>query len=192
MNTLLERRSVVAQLLHNRDQLLVVAGLGSPCYDVFAAGDHDLNFYDFGAMGSAAITGLGLALAKPEVPVLVITGDGEMLMGIGAFATITQHLPPNLSIVILDNEQYAETGMQRTATGYGVDLAGVARSCGIVNSETYSSDSAISGIREQIRSCSGTMVAVLKIQPGDQPRVMPERDGAIVTERFIKALESRM
>lgn len=188
MTALLERRKAVAQLLENRGELLVVAGLGSPVYDVFAVGDSPLNFYDWGAMGSAAMVGLGLALAQPERPVTVFTGDGEMLMGIGALATIAQHRPPNLSIVILDNEQYAETGMQQTATGFGTDLAAVAKACGLNNAETYTSDEAIPGLREKIQSRAGTLVAVLKIHPGDQPRTVPERDGAVITERFIKAL----
>jgi thiamine pyrophosphate-dependent acetolactate synthase large subunit-like protein len=105
---MIERRSAVASILSDRTQLIAVAGLGSPVYDVYAAGDHPLNFYNWGAMGSAAMVGLGLALAKRERPVIVFTGDGEMLMGLGSIATIAQHQPSNLSIIVLDNEQYAE------------------------------------------------------------------------------------
>lgn len=188
MTTLLDRRKAVTQLLQDRGDMLVAAGLGSPVYDVFAAGDNALNFYDFGAMGSAAMVGLGLALAQPDRPVVVITGDGEMLMGLGAFATIAQHQPRNLSIVVLDNEQYAETGMQQTATGFGTDLAAVASACGLKDAATYTSERELAGFRQRIHSRAGTLVAVLKIQPGDQPRVMPERDGAVVAERFIQAL----
>src|SRR6266446_123820 len=112
---MIERRAAVTKILSRRSQMLVVAGLGSPVYDVFAAGDHLFNFYNWGAMGSASMVGLGLALSQPERPVVVFTGDGEMLMGIGSLATIAQHRPPNLNIVVLDNEQYAETGMQTTA-----------------------------------------------------------------------------
>lgn len=190
MNTLLERRSVVAELLMDRGSMLVVAGLGSPVYDVFDAGDNDLNFYNWGAMGSAAMVGLGLAIAQPNRPVTVFTGDGEMLMGLGAFSTIAQHRPRNLTIVVLDNEQYAETGMQKTATGFGTDLARVARACGVENAATYTSRLEISGLREQIHARSGTLVAVLKIQPGDQPRTVPERDGVGITDRFMRALQS--
>jgi len=189
MSKLLERRSVVAQLLKGRNETLVVAGLGSPIYDVFAAGDNDLNFYDWGAMGSAAMVGLGLALAQPSRPVVVFTGDGEMLMGLGAFSTIAQHRPPNLSIVILDNEQYAETGMQQTATGFGTDLAAVARACGLEGAATFNDAGDMEGLRERVHACRGTLVAVLKIEPGDQPRTVPERDGAVIAERFIKALQ---
>jgi len=191
MKKLLDRRPVVAQLLQERDNLVVVAGLGSPVYDVFAAGDNSLNFNDFGAMGSAAMVGLGLALAQPSKPVTVLTGDGEMLMGIGSFSTIAQHRPANLSIVILDNEQYAETGMQTTATGFGTDLAAVARACGLEDASTLWGDADIAALRKRLHARSGTLVRVLKIEPGDQPRTMPERDGAVNAERFIQACCSR-
>lgn len=180
----------MAQLLQQRAGMLVVAGLGSPVYDVFAAGDDALNFYDWGAMGSAVMVGLGLALAQPDRPVVVFTGDGEMLMGLGALSTIAQHRPPNLSIIILDNEQYAETGMQQTATGFGTDLAAVARACGLSDASTCTSADELEHLRERIHSCSGTLVAVLKIEPGDQPRTVPERDGATITDRFTQALQA--
>ena len=188
---MIERRLAVAELLKERGAALVVAGLGSPIYDVFAAGDHDLNFYDWGAMGSAAMIGLGLALAQPDRPVVVFTGDGEMLMGLGAFATIAQHQPANLSIVVLDNEQYAETGMQKTATGFGTDLAAVARACGIGSTKTLTKQSEIAELRPTLRARGGTQVMVLKIKPGDQPRTIPEREGTLIASRFTRALSAR-
>jgi thiamine pyrophosphate-dependent acetolactate synthase large subunit-like protein len=115
----LQRRSVVQALLHERGDALVVSGLGSPSYDVFAAGDHPGNFYLWGAMGGAALVGMGLALAQPRRPVIVITGDGEQLMGLGGLATIAVRRPPNLSIVVLDNGHYGETGMQLSHAGAG-------------------------------------------------------------------------
>jgi thiamine pyrophosphate-dependent acetolactate synthase large subunit-like protein len=189
MTQKLERRGAVAELLQNRGDALVVAGLGSPIYDVNAAGDSALNFYDWGAMGSAAMVGLGLAIAQPSRPVVVFTGDGEMLMGLGAFSTIAQHRPRNLSIVILDNEQYAETGMQPTATAFGTDLAAVARACGLERAATYTSADNLPSLRQRIHERDGTLVAVLKIHPGDQPRTVPLRDGAANAERFIQALQ---
>src|SRR5262249_9636688 len=106
----LDRREVVAHLLRRRDGLLVVTGLGSPTYDVHAAGDHDANFYLWGAMGSAALIGLGLAQAQPDRTVVVITGDGEQLMGLGGLATIAVANPGNLAIVVIDNNHFGETG----------------------------------------------------------------------------------
>ena len=118
-------------LLAGRGDLLVVAGLGSPNWDATAAGDHPLTFPLWGAMGSAAMIGLGLALAQPERRVLVLTGDGEQLMALGALATIAVQRPPNLAVVVLDNERYGETGMQATHTAHGVDLAGIASGRGL-------------------------------------------------------------
>src|SRR2546429_5900016 len=126
---ILHRRQVVKTLLSERGDLLVVAGLGSTAWDITAAGDAPLNFPLWGAMGQAAMIGLGLALAQPKRRVLVVTGDGEMLMGLGSLATIGVQQPPNLTVVVIDNERYGETGMQRTHTADGVDLAAVATAC---------------------------------------------------------------
>src|ERR1043166_3217047 len=128
---MLNRRTATKTLLANRGDLLVVAGLGSPTWDVTAAGDDDRNFYFWGAMGGACMTGLGLALAQPERRVLVVTGDGEMLMGLGSLATIALKSPANLAIVVLDNGRYGETGMQRSHTDGVTSLTEVAKGCGI-------------------------------------------------------------
>ena len=132
----LARRAVVAQILKERADALVVPGLGSPAWDVRAAGDHPLNFYLWGGMGGAAMIGLGLALAQPRRRVLVITGDGEMLMGLGSLATIGAQQPPNLAVIVLDNEHYGETGMQETHTRRGIDLAGVAKAARLKSAAT--------------------------------------------------------
>ena len=129
MKNTLRRRDVVQQLLQDRGELLVVGGLGSTAWDITAAGDSPLNFPLWGAMGNAAMFGLGLALAQPARRVLVLTGDGEMLMGLGSLATIGVQQPRNLSVVVIDNERYGETGMQATHTADGVDLARVAAAC---------------------------------------------------------------
>ncbi|HEX9431198.1 MAG TPA: thiamine pyrophosphate-dependent enzyme, partial [Burkholderiales bacterium] len=112
----LHRRDVVNELLRDRKDLLVVAGLGSTTWDITAAGDSPLSFPTWGAMGQAAMIGLGMALAQPKRRVLVVTGDGEMLMGLGSLATIGVQQPANLTVVVIDNERYGETGMQRTHT----------------------------------------------------------------------------
>ena len=135
-NALLHRRDVVNELLRDRGDLLVIAGLGAPNWDVSAAGDHANNFPLWGAMGAASMMGLGLALAQPKRKVLVITGDGEMLMSIGSLATIAVEKPANLTIAVLDNERFGETGMQKTHTASGVDLAGMALAAGIRTSQT--------------------------------------------------------
>src|ERR1700739_3193128 len=105
----LDRRAPIRALLENRDNLLLVTGLGSTTWDAAAVGDDDRNFYLWGAMGAAAMSGLGLAIAQPKRRVLVVTGDGEMLVGLGALATAAAKKPSNLAITVIDNEHYGET-----------------------------------------------------------------------------------
>lgn len=186
----LERRASVRRLLEGRRDLAVVSGLGSPTYDVAAAGDHPRNFYLWGAMGGAAMMGLGLALARPDLPVLVVTGDGEMLMGIGAFATIAQHAPGNLVIAILDNGLYGETGGQASHTSGGTDLAAVARASGIADARTLVAAEALPELAVRVhRIGNSPAVAVLKVSTDDLPRVLPSRDGAFLRARMTAALQ---
>src|SRR5213078_3842916 len=124
---LLDRRRVVSSLLANRKDAIVVGGLGASTNDMAAAGDHDRNLYLWGAMGGAVMIGLGVALAQPKLPVVVVTGDGEMLMGMGSLATVGLQNPGNLTIIVLDNEVYGETGGQASHTGGNTDLVGVAK-----------------------------------------------------------------
>src|SRR6201995_4775642 len=130
MTGTLDRRDPLKALLADRRDLMVVTGLGSSCYDVFDAGDHDANFYLWGAMGGAAMIGLGLALAQPQRPGAIIPGDGEQLMGLGSLATIAAKKPTNLSIVVLDNAHFGETGMQKSHSGLGARLELIASGAG--------------------------------------------------------------
>ena len=186
----LERRAAMAALLANRkDDLLVVPGLGSTCWDLAAAGDNDRNFYLWGAMGGAAMIGLGLALAQPDKRVLVVTGDGEMLMGMGALATIGIKQPPNLVIVVFDNGHYGETGMQPSHThNGGVDLLGVARACGIATCLDVADEVALADLAARLTRLNGTLFARVAIAAADPPRVLPERDGAVLKARFRAAI----
>jgi thiamine pyrophosphate-dependent acetolactate synthase large subunit-like protein len=181
----LERRAVVARLLRDRDGLLVVTGLGSPSYDVHAAGDHDGNFYLWGAMGAAALVGLGLAQAKPDRTVMVVTGDGEQLMGLGGLATIAIAAPANLVIVVLDNGHYGETGMQRSHTGLGIDLASIARAAGFAGAVTVTDQAGLESAAQSIRErASGPRLYVVKVRPENLPRSLPPRDGVHLKNRL--------
>ncbi|MBS7811154.1 thiamine pyrophosphate-dependent enzyme [Roseococcus pinisoli] len=184
----LDRRQVVAELLKDRGDLVVVTGLGSPSYDVMAAGDHDLNYYLWAAMGSAAMVGLGIATAQPERPVLVVTGDGEQLMGFGALATIAVRRPRNLAIVVLDNGHFGETGMQPSHAGQGIELAKVAAVCGFPVAETVVEASGIATLRQRIHARAGLSFATVKIAADNPPRALPPRDGVQVKNRFRAAL----
>jgi len=184
----LRRREVVARLLENRGDLLVVAGLGAPAWDCTAAGDRPLNFPLWGAMGGAAVMGLGLAIAQPERRVLVITGDGEMLMGLGTLATIGVQKPPNLAIVVCDNERYGETGMQLTATAGTIDLPAMAAAAGFVETETIRSENEFGDVVPRVHTASGPLFYSIKVRAEDLPLVMPPKDGVTLKDRFRVAL----
>ena len=184
----LHRRQVVKTLLSERGDLLVVAGLGSTSWDITAAGDSPLNFPLWGAMGQAAMIGLGLALAQPKRRVLVITGDGEMLMGIGSLATIGVQQPSNLTLVVIDNERYGETGMQETATASGVDLTGIARACGFPIVATIRDEAEFAAALPRIRGAAGPCFFTIKVRAETLPLVLPPKDGAELKSRFRRAL----
>ena len=184
----LDRRDVVASLLEKRSNLLVVTGLGSSSYDVMAAGDHDNNFYLWGAMGSAAMIGLGIAEAQPDKSVVVITGDGEMLMGFGSLATIALRKPPNLSIVVLNNGYFGETGMQLSHAGYGINLADVASACGFPGVQTIQDQAGVDTLADSLNAAEHLQFADIRIKAENLPRVLPPRDGVYVKNRFRNSL----
>ncbi|WP_246514072.1 thiamine pyrophosphate-dependent enzyme [Neoroseomonas soli] len=186
---MLDRRDVVARLLRDRGEALVVTGLGAATYDVAAAGDDARNFYLWGAMGGAALVGLGLAIAQPDRPVVVVTGDGEALMGLGAFATIALQAPANLTVVVLDNGLYGETGGQRSHTSGGTDLAAVARGCGIAEAWRITDQAGVETLAAGLASPgAGPRVAVIEVDPAEAPRVLPSRDGGYIRARMQVAL----
>ena len=187
-NALLHRRDVVNELLRDRGDILVIAGLGAPNWDVSAAGDHANNFPLWGAMGAASMMGLGLALEQPKRKVLVITGDGEMLMSIGSLATIAVERPPNLTIAVLDNERFGETGMQKTHTASGADLAGMALAAGIRTSHTVRTMEQVSEIRDLVHQGKGPVFALVKINPEALVFTLPPADGVILTSRFRQSV----
>jgi thiamine pyrophosphate-dependent acetolactate synthase large subunit-like protein len=185
---MLDRRDFVQQLLIDRGDLLVVSGLGSATYDVAAAGDHPLNFYLWGAMGGAAMIGLGLALARPDHRVAVLTGDGDMLMGMGSLATIGVKQPKNLAIVVLDNAHYGETGMQASHTHSGIDLVATALACRFRQARAVSRIEDAANVRALLHAGDGPLLVSARISEEDVPRVLPIRDGHAIKQRFIQAL----
>ncbi len=184
----LRRRHAVARILADRGDTLVVTGLGSPTYDCAAAGDNPLNFYLWGAMGSAVTVGLGLALAQPQRRVLVITGDGEMLMGLGALATTAAKKPENFAVAVIDNEHYAETGMQRTHTHDGIDLAGIARACGFREATTVRRADELNEVVAMLHKAKGPIFVDIKVSAARDPLVLPPWDGTFLKTRFRQAL----
>ena len=185
---MLDRRAVVRTLLADRGELVCVAGLGGTAWDVAAAGDDDLDLPLWGAMGGAAMLGLGIALAQPERPVLVVTGDGEQLMALGALATIAGARPANLTVAVLDNERYGETGSQVTHTALDTDLAAVAAGCGIADARTVRDEAGVAALRDAVHARRGPCFAAVKITPDRPPLVLPPRDGALLARRLRAAL----
>lgn len=186
-----ERRAAMARLLANRPKnLFVVPGLGSCTWDAFAVGDDDRNFYLWGAMGGAAMIGLGLAIAKPNLRVAVITGDGEMLMGLGSLATIGVQRPKNLAVVVFDNGLYGETGMQASHTQSVVDLPAVARGCGIERALDIDDEPGLRELAGLLATSDRTLFARVRITPDIPPRVLPEKDGTVIKDRVRHAAQS--
>lgn len=184
----LDRRDVAQALLEGRDGLVVVAGLGACAWDITAVGDHDLNFPLWGAMGGAASIGLGIALAQPDRRVLVLTGDGEMLMGLGSLATIALQKPENLAVVVLDNERYGETGMQQTHTAFGVDLPAAAAAVGILITGTVRDQGELDTALPVIRETPGPVFYSIKVKAEELAFVLPSNDGVGLKERMRKAM----
>ncbi|MCD8505028.1 MAG: thiamine pyrophosphate-dependent enzyme [Burkholderiaceae bacterium] len=187
-NASINRREFVAELVKACPDALFVAGLGSSTYDLFAAGDRPQNFYLWGAMGGAAGIGLGLALAQPKRSVVVLTGDGEQLMGLGTLATIGAQLPNNLTIVVLDNGHFGETGMQHSHTSLGTDLVAVAKACSIANSHLVSDLNKLTEISSCINTPKQTSLFQVLVKADEVPRALPIRDGVHIKNRFRAVL----
>lgn len=185
MASTMDRRLAVKMLLDARDGALVVTGLGSPSYDVHAAGDRDDNYYLWGAMGGAALVGLGLAQAQPDRRVMVITGDGEQLMAFGALATISVARPKNLDVIVLDNQHFGETGMQESHTGLGIAFDRIAAAAGFAETGEMRTLEEVGRLAERLRGkAQGPRLFVLKIAAENLPRSLPPRDATFVKNRF--------
>jgi thiamine pyrophosphate-dependent acetolactate synthase large subunit-like protein len=165
----------------------VVASLGHPAYDLYAAGDRDANFYTWGSMGLASSIGLGLALARPDLRVFVLDGDGSLLMNLGSLATIGWIRPANLVLVVWDNHEYGTTGGQDTATAHGADLEAAARALGVPETLTVRTPDALTGAVGRARVEPGPRVIVVKVsEPG--PSVKPPLDCVFIKQRFMAAI----
>lgn len=190
----LDRRAAIAHILRNRGDSLAVASLGNPCYDLMSQGDRPENFYLMGAMGGSAMLALGIAFAQPERRVLAFIGDGELMMGLGALATIAIQAPRNLSIVVIDNEHYAETGMQAAHSGHGVDLVGVARAVGFKSARLVRTQGELDEVAPSLVGEQATELAFVNIKVGTEPApaALPPRDGPFQRSRFRENLLGRL
>lgn len=179
-----DRRSLVAEVLERRGDSLVVGGLGASTWDLAAAGDHPGNIYLWGAMGLACSIGLGLALAQPKRRVLVITGDGEMMMGIGSLASIANASCSNLGILILDNQAFGETGKQQGLTAGLTDIRAMAEGAGVRTTMDLKEPSELDDLQTLLFHQPGPTLAVAKVELGDDPLVLPTNNAAWMAEQF--------
>jgi phosphonopyruvate decarboxylase len=184
----IQRRPFVAELLKRRNGALVVPGLGSPTWDCFAAGDSPEYLYSWGGMGLAVPTALGLALAQPGRRVLALTGDGEIMMGIGSLAVVGDQAPANLAILVLDNESFAETGRQTGLSAGRADLTAVAKGFGIAHTMTVTDIGEIDALAELLFASKGPALAVAKVAITEEPWALPEKDGVAIARRLRIAL----
>jgi phosphonopyruvate decarboxylase len=182
------RRPFMADLLARRGKALIVSGLGSPTWDCFAAGDSEEYLYSWGGMGLAVPTALGVALSQPARRVVCVTGDGEMLMGIGSLGVVADQAPANLGILVLDNEKFGETGRQRGLTSARTDIAAVAKGFGISRTMTVTEQSAVAELAKLLFETPGPVLAVAKIAVTEDPWALPEKDGGTIAHRFRSAL----
>ena len=195
----LQRRPLVKKILEGADDnLLVIAGLGSPNWDITEAGDRPLNMPLWGAMGAPVSMGLALAIAQPTKRVLVITGDADLMMTLSALATVAAQQPDNLAICVLDNEKFGETGNQASHTsprnngptnsGAGTDLSVIAKGCGIADSAIVRDEREVAQLVADLRRKSGPVFRVVKVMVEKLAFVMPPQDGAHLKDRFRQAL----
>jgi thiamine pyrophosphate-dependent acetolactate synthase large subunit-like protein len=165
----------------------VIASLGHPAYDLFAVGDRPANFYTWGSMGLASSIGLGLAMARRDLHVVVIDGDGSLLMNLGSLATIGWRRPERLIVLVWDNEAYATTGGQDTATRHGADLAAAARALGVNQAVTVRATSELGTALECARREAGPWLIVAKVQES-APTGKPPLDCVFIKQRFMGAI----
>jgi len=185
----LERSEAVPALIGRHQDFLLIAGLGGTACDVGAVTGDAAHVYSLaGAMGAAAMMGLGLALARPDKRVLVVTGDGELLMNVGALATIAVMNPPNLAILCVDNGHYGETGWQKSHTSLGVDLEKMASGAGIKRTRTIERQPDIAAGARLIREGNGTAFVLLRVKPTEPPSFARILDPAGCRARFRAAL----
>jgi thiamine pyrophosphate-dependent acetolactate synthase large subunit-like protein len=183
MNRLDATRRLAAAL----DYEPIVASLGHPAYDLVAAGDRPENFYTWGSMGLASSIGLGLALARPDLRVYVVDGDGSLLMNLGSLATIGWTRAPNLVVIVWDNELYGTTGGQDTATAHGADLEAAARAMGAPATATVRTEDEFDAAIARARVEDGPWVIVAKVSES-APTMKPPLDCVFIKQRFMAAI----
>lgn len=181
----LDRITAVPAIVGNPADFLIVSGLAGTAKDMAALTNDGANYYGMaGAMGAAVSMGLGLALARPDRKVLVACGDGELLMNVGALATVSVLNPPNLRILCVDNGHYGETGYQKSHTCLGVDLEQMAIGAGIKATCSIEKEADLSKGARMLREANGACFVLLRVKPTDGPKVKRLMDPDASRVRF--------
>lgn len=184
----LDRREAIPALVGRHEDFLIVTGLAGTSRDAAALTKDGAHLYTMaGAMGGACMIGLGLALARRDRRVLVLTGDGELLMNLGSLATIAVMNPPNLSVVCVDNGHYGETGYQKSHTSLGVDLEKIASGSGMKRTLAIEEESEIAAGARLIREGNGASFVLLRVKPTEPPTYKRDLDPANARTRFRAA-----
>ncbi|MDE0811432.1 MAG: thiamine pyrophosphate-dependent enzyme [Alphaproteobacteria bacterium] len=186
----LERRHAVSSLIGDPGDTLFISGLAGSKDDVLSVvgADSTAAFTLSGAMGAAVAMGLGLALAQPDRKVVVVTGDGELLMNVGTLASVGVLNPPNLSIICVDNEHYGETGWQESHTGRGVDIAKMAEGGCIPNVRTVTKEAELAEAAQMLSEGNGTSFVLVKVAPTKAASIYRSRDASWHKGKFREAL----
>ncbi len=185
----LDRQQAIPALIENPHDFLVVAGLAGSAQELTAITNDGPNVYAMaGAMGAAVSMAIGLALAQPKRRVLCVTGDGELLMNLGALATAALMNPPNLTIICVDNGHYGETGNQDSHTGLCVNLARIAEGSGIPAVYTINTMDDLPEGRRLVREGGGLAFILLRVKEGKPLNTGRLMQPSVGRTRFRQAL----
>jgi sulfopyruvate decarboxylase subunit beta len=178
----MKRIEAIAAIAENAGDALIVCNIGFPSRELYAVRDRPENFYMLGSMGLASSIGLGLALAQPNRRVIVLDGDGAVLMNLGTLATIANFAPKNYLLIILDNCCYGSTGSQPTCTHLGTDLAEMAKAAGVIGVGK------VADLDDLRTALEDNGVVVVKVDPGNAEVPIIDISPAQMLARFKTAL----
>ncbi len=187
-DTTIDRRELLPRLFPDPGRWLMVSGLAGAARDTAAlTSDADYLYTMGGAMGAAVSIGLGMALAAPNAPVAVITGDGELIMNLGSLTTVASMMPGNLSIVCIDNGQHGETGGQPGHTARRTDLAAIAQGAGLVSVMTVSHPEQLAEAARFLTGAPAPRFLLARVLPGPPCDWKRDLDPANCRLRFRNA-----
>ena len=173
------RREAIEDIMKCIDDELIICNIGFPSRELYDIEDREENFYMIGSMGLASSIGLGLALAQPERDIVVIDGDGSLLMNMGSLVTVFANNPSNFTWIVIDNGAYGSTGYQDTYA-QKVDLVDIAKGVGFKNSYHFEDIN----LKELIKSDDASFV-VYETEAGNSKAPIIDLDPVTIRDRFM-------